>query len=64
MLFLSSADFFQNYKRVFRITRLFFVNLELSVRGKSNEFHIFNNFILQQIIVSKLTVHVHPPPYS
>ena len=48
------------YKRAFRITRLFFVNLELSVRGESNEFHIFNNFILQQIIVSKLTVHVHP----
>ena len=39
--------------------RVFFVYVngfssisELSVRGESNELHIFNNFILQQIIVS------------
>ena len=42
------------------MSRLFSSFLELSVRGESNEFHIFNNFILQQIIVSKLIVHVHP----
>ena len=34
------------------------------MRDESNEFHIFSKFILQQIIVSKLTVHVHPQPYS
>ena len=58
----SSLEY-QKYKRVFRITSCFSSILELSVRGESNEFHIFN-FVLQQIIVSKLTVHVHPPPYS
>ena len=37
---------------VFCISSCFSSILELSVRGESNKFHIFINFILQQIIVS------------
>ena len=40
----------QFYKKVFRITRLFSIFLELSVRGESNEFHKF--YFLQQHNIS------------